>query len=122
MVTEEDLQRVQLLRHALDVVKTVNADHELDALELLLEHSNTLLDLLLLQSFGELLGVDANRESTACDYLALELNSIRRRRKSTTLVSTLSAHHQRIDSQQTRATAQEMASVIISVESNQIAM
>lgn len=36
VVTEEYLESVQLLGHALDVIKTVDADHQLHALELLL--------------------------------------------------------------------------------------
>lgn len=87
VITEEDLQRMELLGHALDVVQAVDTDHELDTLELLLKHSNTLLHLFLLESLLELLGVNANWERAAGNNLALEFNSIRRRCKSPIFIS-----------------------------------
>lgn len=48
VVAEEYLERMKLLGYTLDVIKTVNTDHQLDALELLFEGGNALLDLLLL--------------------------------------------------------------------------
>jgi hypothetical protein len=78
---------MQLLGHTLDVVQTVHADHELDTLELLLEHGNTLLHLFLLESLLELLRVNANRERAAGDNLALEFNAIGSRCKSPILIS-----------------------------------
>lgn len=41
---EEDLHRVQLLRHALDVVEAVDADNDLDAFETTTERRDTLHD------------------------------------------------------------------------------
>ena len=45
---KEDLESVQLLGHTLDIIQTVDTDNELDALELLLERCDALLDLGLL--------------------------------------------------------------------------
>lgn len=87
VVTEEDLQRVQLLRHALDIVQAIDTNHKLDALELLLQHRNALLDLLLLQTLLELLRINTDRESTACNNLALELDSVGCRSKSPISIS-----------------------------------
>lgn len=82
VVAEEDLQRVQLLGHTLNVVQTVDTDHELDTLEFLFEHGNALLHLFLLEALLELLRVNANRESAAGDNLPLKFNAIGRRCKS----------------------------------------
>jgi hypothetical protein len=48
MLSEEELERVELLGDALDIVKTVDADDDLDAVEALLEGCDPLLDGLLL--------------------------------------------------------------------------
>jgi hypothetical protein len=45
---EEEFERVELLGDALDIVKTVDADDDLDAVEALFEGCDTLLDGLLL--------------------------------------------------------------------------
>jgi hypothetical protein len=87
VVTKEDFKSMQLLRYALDVIKTVDANHQLHTLELLLQHGNALLYLLLLQALFELLGIDTNGESPTSDYLALELNAIRRSGQTPTFVS-----------------------------------
>lgn len=76
VVTEENLKGMQLLRHALNIVKSVYPDHELDALELLLQHCYPFLDFFLLQSLLELFWVNADWECTTRDYLALELNTV----------------------------------------------
>jgi len=41
---EEELECVELLRNALDIVKAVNADYNLDSIEALLEGCDTLLN------------------------------------------------------------------------------
>ena len=77
VVAEEHLERMQLLRHTLDVIETVDANHKLHTLELLLQHGDALLHLLLLEPLRELLGVNANGERATCDDLALEFDTIR---------------------------------------------
>lgn len=64
VLIQEHFEGVQLLRDALDVVQTVDSDDELDALELLLQLRDSLLDRGLLQSLGELLRVDSDWEGT----------------------------------------------------------
>ena len=78
MFCEEDFERMQLLGHTLDVVQAVDTNNELDALELLLERSNSFLDLGFLEAFVELLRVNSDGEGTNRDDLALELDAIRR--------------------------------------------
>ncbi len=46
---EEEFECMELLRNALDIVKSVDTDDDLDAIEALLKGSNTLLNGLLLQ-------------------------------------------------------------------------
>ena len=48
VLSEEELERVELLGDALDIVKTIDADDDLDAVEALLEGCDPLLDGLLL--------------------------------------------------------------------------
>ena len=81
MVTEKHLQRVQFLGHTLDVVEPVDTDHQLHALELLFQHGNPFLHLLLFQALLELLRINANREGAAGDDLALEFNAVWSRSK-----------------------------------------
>ena len=117
---------MQFLGYTLDIIQSVNTNHELDALELLLQHGNSLLDLLLLQSFLELLGVDANGEGSTSNDLALEFDPIRCCRKAPVVASLVSIitflRPTQSYVQQTRTTTQEMASVVVSVEPNQVAM
>jgi hypothetical protein len=44
VLSEEELESVELLRNALDIVKAVDADDDLDTVEALLEGSDTLLN------------------------------------------------------------------------------
>lgn len=67
MVRQEDLERVQLLRDALDVVEPVDADHQLHAVELVLQAGDAALDLGALEALDELLGVDSNGEGAHGD-------------------------------------------------------
>lgn len=84
---QEDFEGVQLLGNTLDVVETVNTNDQLDALELALKSGNTLHDLGLLESFLELLGVDADGECANGDDLSLKLDRVRRGGKLTGNVS-----------------------------------
>lgn len=77
VVAEEHLEGMQLLRDTLDIVQTVNADHELYALEFLLQHGDAFLDLFFLEALLELLRVDADRECAAGNILPLKLDSVR---------------------------------------------
>lgn len=117
---------MQLLGYTLDIVQPINTNHELDALELLLQHGDSLLDLLLLQPFFELLGVNANGEGTTGDDLALEFDTIRCCRKAPVFIVLVSMvtfiHPTQSYVQQARTTTQEMASVVVSVEPNQVAV
>ena len=49
VLSEEEFECVELLGNALDIIKAVNADDDLDAVEALLEGSDTLLNGLFLQ-------------------------------------------------------------------------
>ena len=49
MLCEEKLESVELLRHALDIVESVDTDDDLDAVKALFEGSDALLDGLFLQ-------------------------------------------------------------------------
>jgi hypothetical protein len=115
---------MEFLRNTLDVVKTIDSDNELYALEFALKGCNTLLYLWLPQSLVELLGVNANGKSANGDDLALKLDSVRGRRKSPLNLSvreTTSLGSVQY-SQDARTTAQEVTCVIVSVEADQIAV
>jgi hypothetical protein len=79
---QEDFKSVKLLGNALDVIKTVNTDNQLDTLELLLESLDALHNLGLLESFLELFGINTDGECTDGDDLALELDCVGRRWQS----------------------------------------
>lgn len=73
---QEYFQRMQFLRHTLDVIQSVNADDKLHTLEFALQCLNTLDDLRLLQAFSELLRVDADWECADSDNLAFVFNAV----------------------------------------------
>lgn len=77
MITEEDLECMQLLRDSFYIIKTVYPDHELHALKFLFERGYPFLDFLLLKPFLEFLRVNTDRKSTTGNNLALELDAIR---------------------------------------------
>ena len=77
MFSEEDLESVQLLGHAFDVVETIDTNDNLDVLESLLEALDTFNHIGLLQTLREFLWVDTDGEGTDRDKLALELDTIR---------------------------------------------
>ena len=83
MLGEEDFQSVQLLRHAFDVVQTIDTDHELDTLELALQSCNAFLYFGLLHSFLELLRVDTYRVCADSHSPAAILDAIWRCRSAT---------------------------------------
>jgi hypothetical protein len=64
MLGQEDLERMQLLWDAFDVIESINTNNQLDALELSLQRCNALLNFGLLQSFIELLWVNADGKGT----------------------------------------------------------
>ena len=112
---------MKLLGDTLDVIKTIDTNNQLDALELLLECLDTLCDLGLLEPLLELLGINTDRECTDGDDLALELDcvgccwqlTVRRQQPCHNLdiVPIL---------QDSRTTAEEVPSIIIGVESDQV--
>jgi hypothetical protein len=73
---------MQLLGHTLDVVKAVDTNNELDALELLLKRCDAFLDLGFLETFVELFRVNTDRERANRNDLALELDAIWRCRQT----------------------------------------
>lgn len=77
MLSQEHLEGVQFLRDALDVVKTIDTDNQLHALELALQHSNTVLDFGLLQTLLEFFRINADWKRADGDDLALELDAVR---------------------------------------------
>ena len=62
MLVEENLERVHLLRDALDVVEAVDADDDLDAFEATAQGRDARNYGLLLEALGELTGLDPDRE------------------------------------------------------------
>lgn len=106
VLREEHLERVQLLRHALDVVQAVDAHDELDALEFAPQRGDALLDLGLLQALGELLRVDAYREGADGDELPLELDAV----------------GGGVGLEDARAGAEEVAGVVVGVEADEVAV
>jgi hypothetical protein len=104
VVGQEDFQSVKFLRYALDVIETIHTDNQFDAFELFLQDLNPLLDLLLLQTLGELVGVNANRKSTNRDDLAFKFYSIGCGSQV----------------QYSGATAEEVSCIVIGMEANEI--
>lgn len=74
---EEYFKRMKLLRDTLDIVETVNANDQFNALEFTLKRGNALLDLWFLEALFEFLGVNANWECANGDDLSLELDGVR---------------------------------------------
>jgi hypothetical protein len=124
VLCQEDFQCVQLLRNTLDVVQAIDSYNKLHTLELLLQNCDTLLNLRLLKAFVEFLWVNADWECADSDQFALEVYTIWRRRKAPCSLSarSTSIKHAGINSQYARTAAQEMARVVVSVESDQIAV
>ena len=77
VLRQEDLEGVEFLRDALDVVQPVDADNQLDALELAREGGDALLDLGLLEALDELFGIDTNGEGTNSDKFAIIIDTVR---------------------------------------------
>jgi hypothetical protein len=118
---QEDFKGVKLLGDTLDVIKAVNTDNQFDALELLLECLDTLRNLGLLEPFLEFLRINTDRECTDGDDLALELDRVGRcwqlavgRQRS------CYSSNETSNLQDSRTTAEEVPSIIIGVESDQI--
>lgn len=103
---EEDLEGVEFLWHALDVVKTVDADDELDAFKLAAEGGYTFLNFRLLETLDEVIWVNADRKSSNGHEATLPLNTSRRRRRA----------------QYPRAAAQKMTSVVVRMETDEVAV
>ena len=104
MFSKEDLQGVQLLRHTLDIIQTINTDNQLNALELLLQELNTVSCRCLLELPVELLWVDTNWEGSNGHIFTLQLNSVWR-----------SLHLQN-----PRTRRQEVSRIIVGVETDQV--
>lgn len=121
MLGQEDFEGVQLLRNAFNVVQAINPNNQLDALELLLECRDPLLNLRVLESFFKLLRIDSDGESRDRDDLTLELDTVRRCCGAPGPCQ-LVAYIYRLYSQDARATAQEMPRVVIGVEADQVAV
>ena len=106
VLSQEDLQGVQLLRYTLDVIQTINSNDKLDTFKLLLEGVNSVNDLWLLQAFHKLIRVDSNRERGHRHVFSTILDSIGR-----------SSHLQ-----YPRTTAEEMSGVVIRMEADQVTL
>jgi hypothetical protein len=126
VLREEELERVQLLRDALDVVEPVDADDDLDALEAALERREAVLDDLLLQVLrgesasglgprartrggqaahgDEALGVDADGEGADVRESPFELDAVGHRRQA----------------EDARARGEEVPRVVVRVEADQV--
>src|ERR1700733_3020743 len=104
MVSQKDFESVELLGNALDIIKAVNSNHQLNALELLFKGGDALFDFLLSQPFRELVRIDTDRKSANSDNLAFKLDAIWGSRQP----------------QDARATAQKVSCVVVCVEADQI--
>lgn len=76
VLRKEDLESVELLWNTLDVIQAIDTNNELDALEFLLQRSNPLLYLGLLESFVKLFWINTNGEGADSDILILELDAV----------------------------------------------
>ena len=104
MLSKEDLQGVQLLWYALDVIQTIDTDNKLNTLELLLQELDAVSRRRLLELLVELLWVDTDWERSNGDVFTLQLHSVRR-----------SLHLQ-----DSRTRRQKVSRIIIGMEANQI--
>ena len=86
MLGEEYFKSMELLRDTLYVVKSVDTNNELNALELALQCCDTVLNLLLLEALVKFLGVDTDRKGAYANDLAFELDTIRGCSKPTELM------------------------------------
>jgi hypothetical protein len=89
MFSQEDLKCVQLLRDTLDVVEAINTDDQLDALKLLLESGDALLDLGLLETLVELLRVNTDRECADSNDLSFVFDAVGRGGETPSLLATV---------------------------------
>jgi len=106
MLLQEQLERSHLLRYPFDVIQSVNTNNQLDAAESPLELLDSRLDLRFLDTIDELFGVDTDGEGTDVAVLPIELNTVGHSGKR----------------ENTRAGRQEMASIVVSVETDEVAM
>jgi hypothetical protein len=106
VLCQENFQSVELLGNTLDVVESIDTNDELHTIKLTTERSNTFLNLGLLEAFNELLGVNADREGTDADKATIPINTVGGSRGT----------------EDTRAAAEEVASVVVGVEADEIAV
>ena len=106
VLRQEHFKGVKFLGDALDIIQTIDTNHKFDTLELPAESSNTLLHLGPLESLDELVGVDSDGEGAHGHEATIPVNAVRSR-------GTL---------EDARATAEEMSSVVVGVEPNEIAV
>jgi hypothetical protein len=76
VLVQKGLERVQLLRDTLDVIQSIDSDDDLDALETLLQLSQTLLYGGLLETLDELHGFDTDGEGTDVSVSTLEPETV----------------------------------------------
>lgn len=76
MLCEKHFKGMEFLWDAFDIVKPIDTNYQLDALEFTFKYGNALLNLGLLKTLIELLGVDADGEGTNRDGLALVFDTI----------------------------------------------
>lgn len=118
---------MELLRDTLDVVEAIDTDNEFDSVELARKSINALLNLGFLEALDELLRINTDGECANGDEFAIVINTIRGRRSSTTCDVSLCSRENKLSLfecvlQNARATAQEVTSVVVGMESDEIAV
>jgi hypothetical protein len=106
VLLQEDFQPEQLLRHAFDVVQPVDAHDDLDVLESSLELLDPRFDVVALKVRFELLGINTDGKSADMGVAAIVIDTV--------------GHS--VQPEDASARGQEMASVVVSVETDQVAI
>lgn len=106
VLLQEQLKCSHLLWYPLDVIQSVNSDNQLDTAESPLEFLDSRFDLRFLDAIDELFGVDTNREGPDVAILPIELNTVGHGGKR----------------EDARAGGEEVAGIIISVETDEVAV
>ena len=106
VLLQEQLERSQLLRYALDIIQPVNTDDQLDTAEPPLELLDSRLNLWFLDAIDELFGVDTNREGPDVAVFSIELNTVGHSGKR----------------EDAGAGREEVASIIVGVEADEVAV
>lgn len=82
MVLKESLERMQLLRYALDIVQPIHSHDDLDSLKPPFEHTYPFLDALATEAFLELSRLDTDRVCAHVHVTSFEFGAVGHRRQA----------------------------------------